>query len=99
MASARVEVGQDLETLPILDLSQLDQGEAARAAFLAQLRQVTHEVGFFYLVGHGIPQAGIDGIFEEARRSFALPLADRMQIEMVNSPHVPAYSPIGGGSR
>lgn len=96
MASARVEVGQDLETLPILDLSQLDQGEEARAAFLAQLCQVTHEVGFFYLVGHGIPQAMIDGIFEEARRFFALPLPDKMQIEMVNSPHFRGYTRIGG---
>ena len=53
-----------LDSLPILDISQLDSGEEAADAFRSQLREVTHEVGFFYLVGHGIPQDLIDEVLD-----------------------------------
>lgn len=40
--------------LPILDLSQLSGSETDRAAFLSQLRYAAREIGFFYLINHGI---------------------------------------------
>src|SRR5215207_2937056 len=84
-----------LDALPILDISQLDAGEDAAASFRAQLREVTHEVGFFYLVGHGIPQQLIDRVLDVARRFFALPEADRLAIENVHSPQCRGYTRIG----
>ncbi|KGM30004.1 2-oxoglutarate and iron-dependent oxygenase domain-containing protein, partial [Inquilinus limosus] len=39
--------------LPLLDLSRLDAGPAARQALLDQLRAAARDVGFFYLGGHG----------------------------------------------
>ena len=41
--------------VPVLDLSLLDDGPEAADRFRAELRRATHEVGFFSLVGHGIP--------------------------------------------
>ena len=41
-------------SLPILDLSQLDDGPEAAARFRDDLRAATHDVGFFYLTGTGI---------------------------------------------
>ena len=41
-------------SLPILDLARLDAGETERKTFLEDLRRAAREVGFFYLVGHGI---------------------------------------------
>ena len=41
-------------SLPILDLSQLDEGPEAAARFRDDLRAATHDVGFFYLTGTGI---------------------------------------------
>lgn len=85
-----------LTSLPVLDMSQLDAGEEAAAQFRAELRRATHEVGFFYLVGHGIREESIDRLLDEARRFFALPEADKLAIEMLRSPHFRGYTRTGG---
>lgn len=82
--------------LPILDLSRLDDGDAAAAEFRAQLREATHEVGFFYLTGTGISPALEARLHRAARDFFALPEADKLAIENVNSPHFRGYTRIGG---
>jgi len=51
--------------LPILDLSRLDRGEAEAEAFRTELREATHEYGFFYLTGHGVPQELLDEAIRE----------------------------------
>lgn len=94
--SALTDTHPRLETLPVVDLSLLDQGASARQEFLTTLRKATHEVGFFYLVGHGIPAELLEEIFAEARRFFALPIEDKMEIEMKNSPHFRGYTRVGG---
>ena len=83
-------------SLPILDLSRLQQGEAEAAAFRRELREATHEYGFFYLVGHGVPQQLLDGIIATARDFFALPDADKLEIENLKSPHFRGYPRVGG---
>lgn len=83
-------------TLPILDLSRLNQGEEEAAAFRKELREATHEYGFFYLVGHGVPQQLLNGIISTARTFFALPDADKLEIENLKSPHFRGYTRVGG---
>jgi isopenicillin N synthase-like dioxygenase len=80
--------------IPQLDLSGFDAGGPARAAFLADLRAAAHDVGFFYLVGHGIEPALLGDLLELTRRFFALPEPDKLAIEMVNSPHFRGYTRI-----
>jgi isopenicillin N synthase-like dioxygenase len=82
--------------LPVLDLSLLDQGEEATAEFRAQLRQATHEVGFFYLVGTGVTPALESRLLRAARDFFALPEADKLAIENTKSPHFRGYTRVGG---
>ncbi|RDV44969.1 isopenicillin N synthase family oxygenase [Leifsonia sp. ku-ls] len=84
-----------LDSLPVLDISELDRGDAAASAFRDKLRQVTHDVGFFYLVGHGIPQELIDEVLDVSRRFFALPEADKLAIENVHSPQFRGYTRTG----
>jgi len=84
-----------LDSLPILDISQLDSGEEAADAFRSQLREVTHEVGFFYLVGHGIPQDLIDEVLDLSRRFFALTEDEKFAIENVHSPQFRGYTRTG----
>lgn len=84
-----------LDSLPVLDISELDRGDAAAAAFRDKLRQVTHDVGFFYLVGHGIPQELIDEVLDVSRRFFELPEADKLAIENVHSPQFRGYTRTG----
>lgn len=83
-------------TLPILDLSLLDGSADDAARFRDELRRATHEVGFFYLVGHGVPAELIDRAFDTARAFFALPEADKLAIENVTSPHFRGYTRMGG---
>ncbi|MCX6501703.1 MAG: isopenicillin N synthase family oxygenase [Microbacterium sp.] len=82
--------------LPVLDLSLLDQGEESAAAFRAQLRQATHEVGFFYLVGTGVTPELEARLLSAARGFFDLPEADKLAIENTKSPHFRGYTRIGG---
>jgi isopenicillin N synthase-like dioxygenase len=84
-----------LASLPILDISELDAGPDQAAAFKKQLREVTHDVGFFYLVGHGIPQSLIDQVLDLSRKFFALPEADKLAIENIHSPQFRGYTRTG----
>jgi isopenicillin N synthase-like dioxygenase len=78
--------------IPLLDLSRLDAGEEPRAAFLAELRAAARDVGFFYLTGHGVEPTLLSDLVAFSRRFFALPAADKLAIEMVNSPHFRGYN-------
>lgn len=82
--------------IPILDLDRFDQGGSERNAFLKDLRSASRNVGFFYLSGHGIPQADIQGLFALARRFFALAAEEKLAIEMVNSPQFRGYTRVAG---
>lgn len=76
-------------------MSQLDQSEEAAERFRQELRRVTHEVGFFYLVGHGVDPALIDDILDVSRRFFALPEEEKLAIENIHSPQFRGYTRIG----
>jgi isopenicillin N synthase-like dioxygenase len=83
------DVGR-VTALPVVDLradsSQLRQG----------LREAAHEVGFFYLTGHGVPPELAGRLLDAARRLFALPQADKAAVAMVRSPHFRGYTRLGG---
>jgi hypothetical protein len=82
--------------LPVLDLSQLDEGPDAAASFRAQLRAATHDVGFFYLTGTGVTPELEARLHRTARAFFELPEADKLAIENINSPQFRGYTRIGG---
>jgi isopenicillin N synthase-like dioxygenase len=77
-------------TLPEVDLRH-PAGELRE-----RLREVTHEVGFFYLTGHQVPTSLVDRMLATARRLFALPQADKDAVAMVHSPHFRGYTRLGG---
>lgn len=83
-------------SLPILDLSLLDGGDAAAERFRDELRAATHDVGFFYLTGTGVSPALERRLLEVSRDFFALPEADKLAIENVTSPHFRGYTRVGG---
>jgi isopenicillin N synthase-like dioxygenase len=81
------------DTIPLLDLSRLEHD---RAAFLAELRVASRDVGFFYLGGHGTGLDQIDGVLAAARKFFALPEKEKLAIEMANSSQFRGYTRAGG---
>ena len=88
-------VAVQAETLPTLDLRRFDAGGAERPRFLNKLLMAARNVGFFYLVGHGIENSLIRDVLSVSRRFFALPEKDKLAIEMVNSPHFRGYNRAG----
>ena len=83
------------KVLPTLDISRFDAGGDERGAFLVDLRAAARNFGFFYLVGHGVGRLITQDLFGLGRRFFSLPDADKLAIEMVNSPQFRGYTRVG----
>ncbi|WP_405372550.1 MULTISPECIES: isopenicillin N synthase family dioxygenase [unclassified Microbacterium] len=83
-------------SLPVLDLSLLDQGPDAAERFRADLRRATHEVGFFYLTGTGVSAELEERMHRAALDFFALPDEAKLEIENTKSPHFRGYTRVGG---
>jgi isopenicillin N synthase-like dioxygenase len=81
--------------LPWLDLSRLDGPTTDHQNFLADLRKAAHDVGFFYLTGHGIAAKQCEEVLAVACRFFALPEAAKLEVEMIRSPHFRGYTRAG----
>ncbi|WP_369803299.1 isopenicillin N synthase family dioxygenase [Mycobacterium sp. E2699] len=77
-------------SLPVVDL------RAPEAPLREGLRAAAHEVGFFYLIGHGVADALVGRVLDAARRLFDLPDAGKDAIAMVRSPHFRGYTRLGG---
>ena len=67
--------------IPLLDIARFRSTPSEREAFLADLRHAAHDVGFFYVTGHGVASSVTDGVLDAARAFFALPLEDRLSID------------------
>jgi isopenicillin N synthase-like dioxygenase len=78
--------------IPELDLRRLSAEEPQRAAFLNELREAAHDVGFFYVAGHGMDAQLQQDLLDLARQFFALPDRDKLAVEMLNSPHFRGYN-------
>jgi isopenicillin N synthase-like dioxygenase len=55
--------------------ARFTRANPGRAAFLAELRALLHDQGFFYLTGHGVDPALITETLAVAKRFFTLPRA------------------------
>jgi isopenicillin N synthase-like dioxygenase len=84
-----------VSSIPVLDISGFRADENGRDAhmFVEKIRSVCHEHGFFSLIGHGV--IGNDELQQLARRFFALPEAERLEIANVHSPQFRGFTPVG----
>ncbi len=82
--------------LPIIDLAALDGAPETRRQMLATLGRAAREVGFFYLVGHGLSEQEQQETLALAARFFALPQQEKLAVQMVHSPPLSRLQPGGG---
>lgn len=69
-----------LTEVPLIDFAPFLSGDpSGRRAVAERIAQACEEIGFFYLAGHGIPQATIDDLFAQAGAFFARAPADRAE--------------------
>lgn len=81
------EQSGNFQQIPIIDLAPLHQGTAAGLQTVAQQIDDTYSnVGFGYLINHGVDQALIDALFAASHEFHALPRAEKLAIE-VNKHH------------
>jgi len=74
------------QQLPLIDLAGIDREALHRAV---------RDVGFFQLTGHGVTAEESGALLAAARTFFALPEADRLSIDNLESPHFRGYTRTG----
>ncbi|MSO76713.1 MAG: isopenicillin N synthase family oxygenase [Alphaproteobacteria bacterium] len=80
---APVDMQAAVAEIPVLDFGPCFRGEAGALGRLAdQLRRACERVGFFYISGHGVPQALVDRAFAASKRFHALPLEAKLELKL-----------------
>jgi isopenicillin N synthase-like dioxygenase len=83
--------------VPVIDVSGLRGGRAARDDVARQLDAASRDVGFFYVVGHAV-DAGLQGRLEVlSREFFGLPADEKASIAMARGGRAwRGWFPVGG---
>jgi isopenicillin N synthase-like dioxygenase len=70
--------------IPVIDFEPaLEPGDPADLEVVAhQVRRASETVGFFYLAGHGVPDAVRDAAFAASREFHALPLEEKLRLKL-----------------
>ncbi|MDH3679068.1 MAG: hypothetical protein OEV40_03875 [Acidimicrobiia bacterium] len=85
------------ELIPVLDLQPVTDGDPDGIDRLAgQLRRALTDVGFFFVVNHGVPWSEVEAVYAEARRLHACPPEQLAPIAM-DRDHG-GYLGLGGGT-
>lgn len=83
-------------TIPLVNLSDFVDGDAAsREAFIKQLGDAFHGIGFVGVTGHGIPKSLIDGFFVAAKEFFAMDTDTKKQYEIPGAAGQRGYTSFG----
>ncbi|KAI8099641.1 Shy11-oxygenase [Halteromyces radiatus] len=87
-------------SIPILDFELYQPDDPDKTAittdFLKQLYDTMHDIGFFYIRGHGVPLSLIEAALETSAAFFDLPLQDKLKVDMGNSPHYRGFTQLNG---
>jgi len=80
-AMAVKDVEEATRAIPVIDFGAAFRDEpGGLESVAAQVRRASQDVGFFYLAGHGVPEATIDAAFAASREFHAMSLADKMRL-------------------
>lgn len=83
---------RDSPWVPIVDLSE------SAPLVIDSVVRACERVGFLTVVGHGVPDAILDGAWQSARGFFDLPLDQKMHVAMPFPGYPYGYSPLTGES-
>src|SRR5260221_11253065 len=87
--------------IPIIDFGPAFAGEkGALRRVAAEARRACEQVGFFYALNHGVPEAGIDRPLAASRQFHALPLAAKLKLRLNenNIGYLPVNASVQGPS-
>lgn len=90
-------MSKSFSEIPVVDIGPLvGAGQAGLERTVARLREACRDVGFFYVINHGIPEDDSATLLAETKRFFALPLEAKMKIRMGITSQFRGFIPIGG---
>src|SRR5262245_44916836 len=85
------------ETIPVIDLGPYLAGESGAIDRTAsQLRHALTEIGFYFIVNHGVPREKIRAVFEQVKRFHAQPMEKKIALKL--NPHGTGYMPLRGNT-
>ena len=87
--------------IPVIDFGPLVAGEPGGLARVArEVGYACESIGFFYALGHGVPEALIDRAFGASRRFHALPLEEKLELRLNenNIGYLPINASVQGAS-
>ena len=71
------------EEIPIIDLGPFLSGQAGAAETTAtEMRYALENIGFFFIINHGVPKALRDRVVEATARFYELPLEKKMALKI-----------------
>ena len=83
------------EIIPVIDLGPYLSGAPGAIDRTAEeLHFALTEIGFYFIVNHGVPSEQIQAVFRQAARFHALPLKEKLEVKL--DKHNVGYLPIGG---
>lgn len=82
--------------VPVIDISGAAEGGEALAAVGRAVDEACRDIGFFVIVGHGVPDEIIAAVWSAAREFFDLPLAEKRRSPAPSPDYAYGYSPIEG---
>lgn len=88
-----MSIAAETDLIPILDLDRIDGDPVGLGQ---ELRAALEEVGFFFIVNHGIDWQTVEGVYAEAARLHALP-SESLQPIAMDRDHG-GYLGLGGGT-
>jgi isopenicillin N synthase-like dioxygenase len=85
----------DTATIPVIDLGPYFAGESGALDRAAdELRHALTEIGFYFIVNHGVPRPLVRRIYDEAARFHALPMNAKLAVRI--DKHNVGYLPMRG---
>ena len=85
------------ETIPVIDLGPYLAGEPdALERTARELRFALTEIGFYFIVNHGVPREQIRATFEQVKRFHAQPVEKKLTLKLNH--HNTGYMPMRGNT-
>ena len=79
------DIEEATRAIPVIDFSPAFRSPADPEGLEAVAREVRHAsetVGFFYLAGHGVPDAVVEGAFAASREFHRMPLDEKLRLQL-----------------
>ncbi len=82
--------------VPIIDISGAADGGEALTAVGRAVDEACRDIGFFVIVGHGVPEEMTDAVWAAAREFFDLPLEEKRRSPAPSEDYAYGYAPVEG---